>query len=131
MPDVRDNITRIIHDRAHKQATIAQRAGLTADQFCAVLKRRRKLDANEFLAVCAALDMKPEDVAGYSARTSREEVRPTRQLSEEEREQRRAAAKANFARNTPIITESRGTADVKTGKDIPKDYPAENARSST
>lgn len=65
MPDVRDNIARIIHDRAHKQAAIAERAELTPDQFCAVLKYRRKLDANEFLAVCAALGMKPEDVAKY------------------------------------------------------------------
>lgn len=66
MPDVRDSISSIIHDRAHKQAAIAERAGLTPDQFCAVLKHRRRLDANEFLAVCAALGMTPEDVAGYS-----------------------------------------------------------------
>lgn len=67
MSDVRDNITCIIRDRAHKQATIAQRAGLTPDQLCAVLKHRRKLDANEFLAVCAALGMSPEAVAEYGA----------------------------------------------------------------
>lgn len=65
MSDVRDNITRIIQDRAYKQSAIAQRAGLTPDQLCATLKHRRKLDANEFLAVCAALDMSPENVAGY------------------------------------------------------------------
>lgn len=65
MPDVRDSIARIIRDRSHKQAAIAQRAGLTPDQFCAALKHRRKLDANEFLAVCEALNMTPEDVAGY------------------------------------------------------------------
>lgn len=70
MSDIRDNITRIIQDRAYKQSAIAQRAGLTPDQLCAALKHRRKLDANEFLAVCAALDMKPEDVAGYGAKTS-------------------------------------------------------------
>lgn len=66
-PDIRDQIFSIIHDRAYKQATIAQRSGLTPDQLCAVLKHRRKLDANEFLAVCAALDMSPEDVARYGA----------------------------------------------------------------
>lgn len=69
--DVRDNITRIIQDRAYKQSAIAQRAGLTPDQFCAALKHRRKLDANEFLAVCAALGMTPEDVAGYGSREAR------------------------------------------------------------
>lgn len=65
MPDVRDNITRIIQDRAHNQSVIARRAGLTPDKLCATLKHRRRLDANEFLAVCAALDMTPEAVAGY------------------------------------------------------------------
>lgn len=70
MPDIRDQISSIIRDRAHKQAVIAKRAGLTPDQFCSVLKHRRKLDANEFLAVCTALGMKPEDVAGYGARTN-------------------------------------------------------------
>lgn len=68
MPDVRDSITRIIKDRAYKQSAIAQRAGLTPDQFCAALKHRRKLDANEFLAVCEALNMTPEDVAGYAGK---------------------------------------------------------------
>lgn len=68
MPDVRDQITRIIQDRAHKQAVIAQRAGLTPDKLCAALKKRRRLDANEFLAVCAALDMTPEDVAAYKTK---------------------------------------------------------------
>lgn len=63
--DVRDNIACIIQDRAYKQSVIANRAGLTPDQFCAVLKHRRRLDANEFLAVCEALNMSPEAVAGY------------------------------------------------------------------
>lgn len=67
MHDVRDNINRIIQDRAFKQCTIAQRAGLTPDQLCAALKHRRKLDANEFLAICAAMDMRADDVAGYGA----------------------------------------------------------------
>lgn len=74
MPDVRDNITRIIRDRAHNQSVIARRAGMTPDKLCAALKHRRRLDANEFLAVCAALDMTPEDVAGYGGTV---EGRPT------------------------------------------------------
>lgn len=67
MPDIRDQLSIIIRDRAYKQAAIAQRAGLTPDQFCAVLKHRRKLDANEFLAVCTALGMKTEAVAEYGS----------------------------------------------------------------
>ena len=66
MPDIRDQISSIIQDRAHKQATIAQRAGLTPDQFCAVLKHRRKLDANELFRVCNALGMSPNEVEAYN-----------------------------------------------------------------
>lgn len=66
MSDIRDQISCIIRDRAHKQAVIAQRAGMTPDQFCAVLKHRRKLDANEFFQVCDALGMSPNEVAAYN-----------------------------------------------------------------
>lgn len=67
MPDIRNQIATIIQDRALKQCTIAHRAGLTPDQFCAVLKKRRKLDANELLRVCDAMGMTPNQVATYSA----------------------------------------------------------------
>ena len=65
MKDVRNQISRILEDRAHVQATIAKRAGLTPDQFNAVLKLRRRLDANEFLAVCAALDRPQQTIASW------------------------------------------------------------------
>ena len=63
MSDVRDQISRIIEDRALKQSVIAHRAGLTPDKFSASLNHRRRLDANEFLAVCAVLGMAPNEVA--------------------------------------------------------------------
>lgn len=68
MQDIRDQISKIIKDRAHNQSVIAHRAGMTPDKLCAALKHRRKLDANEFLAVCTALGMTPEDVAGYGGK---------------------------------------------------------------
>ena len=60
--------------QTYNQSVIARRAGMTPDKLCAALKHRRRLDANEFLAVCAALDMTPEDVAGYGGTV---EGRPT------------------------------------------------------
>ncbi len=73
MPDVRDQISRIIEDRALKQSVIAQRAGITPDKLCASLKHRRKLDANEFLAVCSVLGMAPDEVVAYGAADSGKE----------------------------------------------------------
>lgn len=67
MQDIRDQISCIIQDKAHKQAVIAQRAGLTPDQFCAILKHRRRLDANELFRVCDALGMSPNEVAAYDS----------------------------------------------------------------
>lgn len=66
MSDIRDQISNVIRDRAHKQSVIAQRAGLTPVQLCAVLKHRRKLDANELFRVCDALGMSPNEVASYA-----------------------------------------------------------------
>lgn len=65
MTDVRDQISQIIEDKAFKQSAIAKRAGMTPDLLCATLKKRRRLDANEFLMVCAAMGMTPEEVASY------------------------------------------------------------------
>lgn len=65
MPDIRDQISRIIRDKAYKQATIAKRAGLSPVQLCATLKRRRRLDANEFILVCNAMGMPLDDVVAY------------------------------------------------------------------
>ena len=62
---MRDQIASIIEDKAMKQSTIAARAGLTPDKLCATLKGRRRMDANELLRVCAAMDMTPEQVANY------------------------------------------------------------------
>lgn len=65
MQDIRDKINTIIQDRAHKQSTIAERAGLTPMMFSDMLKHRRKLDANELFRVCDALGMTPNDVMDY------------------------------------------------------------------
>lgn len=58
--DIRDNLRELIDDRAIKQTIVAMRAGLTALQFCAVLKKRRILDANELFKLCDALEIDSE-----------------------------------------------------------------------
>ena len=53
-------------------------------------------------------------------------INPTRILSEDEKERRSAAAKANFAKKSPIITGAQEAAGAGTGKDIPK--PSESKK---
>lgn len=67
MPDVRNQIAVIIQDGAHNQSEIARRANMTPDKLCSVLKLRRRLDANEFLRLCDALGMTPDDVTKYKS----------------------------------------------------------------
>lgn len=63
--DLRENIANIIRERSFVQAGIARKAGLTPMQLGQSLRKNRRLDTGEFLRICVALEMKPEDVIGY------------------------------------------------------------------
>lgn len=60
MRDARDGIALYIQDRGFKQAAIAAKAGLTNQQLCDILKKRRKMDANEMFMLCEAMDISPD-----------------------------------------------------------------------
>lgn len=60
--DARDGIRRAIRDSGMKQIVVAERAGLTEQQLCDIVKKRRKMDANELLAICSVLGVTPNDV---------------------------------------------------------------------
>lgn len=66
--DIRENVASIIRERAFVQAGIARRAGLTPMQLGQTLRGKRRLETGEFLRICDALGMLPEDVIQYSAR---------------------------------------------------------------
>ena len=59
--DVRDSIKAEIQKGIYHQAAIAKKANLTPYQLSSILNKRRKLEANEFLNLCLALNMKPSD----------------------------------------------------------------------
>lgn len=60
--DARDAIKRYIYKRCIYQAGLARKAGLTPLQLSNILNKRRKLDANEFMALCNALDATPDEI---------------------------------------------------------------------
>lgn len=62
MRDARDGIARYIRDRGFKQAAIAAKVGLTDQQLCDILKKRRKLDANEMFMLCEAMNISPDQL---------------------------------------------------------------------
>lgn len=64
--DIRDNLGQYMKDKAVKQCEIATRAGMNPNKLCAVLKKRRALEANELLNLCDALETTPDSLRKYS-----------------------------------------------------------------
>lgn len=57
--DARDGIAAEIKKRGYKQAAIAKMVNLTEQQLCDILKKRRKLDANEMFRICEVIGVDP------------------------------------------------------------------------
>jgi len=57
MSDVRDALASEIRRKGIKQRDIAEKVGVTVQKISDTLCKRRGLDANEFLAICTAIDV--------------------------------------------------------------------------
>ena len=62
MVDVRDYIEPSIQRSGMKKKAVASKAGITDQQLSDIIAKRRRLDANEFVNICFAIHMKPNDV---------------------------------------------------------------------
>lgn len=62
MNDIRDNLKSFVSDKYYNQAELARRINLTPSQFCSVLHKKRKLDANELYAICSVLGISTDDL---------------------------------------------------------------------
>lgn len=60
MRDARDGIAEEIQRRGFKQAAIAKMAGLTEQQLSDIVKKRRKMDANEMYQLCSVMGVSME-----------------------------------------------------------------------
>lgn len=60
--DVRDTIGRFIREKGVKQSIISAKAGMTEQQLSDVVRKRRKLEANEMFALCDALGINPNEI---------------------------------------------------------------------
>lgn len=82
------------------------------------LQHRLEQLAQERPEECSLTDTHPiRGAVEYCIPQAWVKINPTRILSEDEKERRSAAAKANFAKKSPIITGAQETAAAKTGKD--------------
>lgn len=62
MLDIRDVIQPAIEAKGYKQAVVAARCGMSDQQLTDVIKKRRRLEANEMIAICKAIDITPNDL---------------------------------------------------------------------
>lgn len=59
-------ITRIINERGMKQKAVAERSGMTEQQFTAIIKGRKLLNPVDIVAISKALDVQPNDLFSES-----------------------------------------------------------------
>lgn len=64
MFDARDALAKAVENGGYKQSVVAERAGLTSQQFTDIIKKRRRLDANEMFRLCEVLKITPNDLFG-------------------------------------------------------------------
>lgn len=57
----KDKLKKYLDDNGIKQKYVAKKAGMTEETFSKILSGKRKCDVNEFLAICNALNKKPDD----------------------------------------------------------------------
>jgi len=63
--DIRDNIKNYVEYRGFMKQAIAQKANMTSSQFSSVLHKRRELNADEFFAICIAMEITPEQLKAF------------------------------------------------------------------
>ncbi|WP_040196957.1 hypothetical protein [Candidatus Soleaferrea massiliensis] len=67
MIDIRDNLQNIIANSGYKKSYIAEKSKiLTKQQLSDILRKRRKLEANETLMLCEVLGITPNQLKDYS-----------------------------------------------------------------
>lgn len=54
-------LAKIVEQRGIKQIYISEKTGLSADVISKILRSERKMTAEEFLAICDALDINPNE----------------------------------------------------------------------
>lgn len=62
MSDVRDALAFEIKERCFLQAAIAKKAEITEQQLCDIIRKRRRLEANEMFRICKAMGITPNDL---------------------------------------------------------------------
>lgn len=59
MQQIESYISTYIKNRGYKCSVLAAKAGLTPNALCRIMQGRRKIKADEFIALCNVLEINP------------------------------------------------------------------------
>lgn len=66
--DVRECLRPAIDRKGFRYQYVATEAGFTDQQLSDVMNKRRRLEANEFVKICAVIGMSPDEVLAYGVK---------------------------------------------------------------
>lgn len=72
--DIRDNLKAMINDKGYIQQVIAKKAGIAPSKLSSILNKNRRLEANELINLCDAMDTSPSELREYKPRLPEKEV---------------------------------------------------------
>ena len=67
MIDIRDGLKVVIDRSGLKQMAVAKKANMTKQQLSDIVNKRRRMDANELVTICQAINVTPNDVIAASS----------------------------------------------------------------
>lgn len=66
--DVRDCLRNAIEDLGYKQVFIAEKVGMNVQQVSDIVNKRRRLEANEMVDFCKAMNITPDKLLMYGVK---------------------------------------------------------------
>ena len=67
--DVRGGVKNAIEDLGYKQVSVAEKIGMSEQQISDIVNKRRKLDANEMIDLCNAMNITPDKLLMYGIKS--------------------------------------------------------------
>jgi len=66
MRDIRESLREYIHQKGYIQAAVAKKSGIAPAQLSKILLLNRTLDTEEFLAICEAMNARPDEIRCFT-----------------------------------------------------------------
>lgn len=69
------NVKKIILEKGMKKCIVAEKMGITPQQFSDMLNGRRVIKYNDVLSLCESMDVTPNELYGYDSQAAEKKER--------------------------------------------------------